>query len=234
MTRDFKGVWIPRDIWLSKDLTLQEKIMLVEIDSLDNENGCFASNAYFSDFFELSKNRCSEIIKGLKAKGLINIDYLREDGKANIEKRVIKVVGISKGGIRNIEGGYSEKCEDNNTLFNNTDNKSQNRKTKVFPPDSDEYKLAILLYEMMKNNNPNVKEPDYQKWSKTFDSILRIDKRNQGEVIRIIKFSQTDPFWHQNILSPDKFRKQYDKLYLKWKSVEKQEIKATPVSYIYD
>lgn len=39
MNRDFKGVWIPKEIWLSTELTLQEKVMLVEIDSLDNEDG---------------------------------------------------------------------------------------------------------------------------------------------------------------------------------------------------
>lgn len=36
--RDFKGIWIPKDIWLSDKLTLQEKIMYIEIDSLDNEH----------------------------------------------------------------------------------------------------------------------------------------------------------------------------------------------------
>ena len=130
--RDFKGVWIPKEIWLSKELTLQEKLFLVEIDSLDNDSGCFASNAYFADFFDLSKNRCSEIILSLKNKGLIEVDYIYDGDKKNIEKRIIKVsgthnrvFGFSTGGIRKIEGGYSEKCEDNNTYINNTkDNKS--------------------------------------------------------------------------------------------------------------
>ena len=34
--RDFKGVWIPKEIWLSTDLKVMEKLILVEIDSLDN------------------------------------------------------------------------------------------------------------------------------------------------------------------------------------------------------
>ena len=41
--RDFKGVWIPKEIWLSADLSLTEKALFVEIHSLDNERGCFAS-----------------------------------------------------------------------------------------------------------------------------------------------------------------------------------------------
>jgi len=38
--RDFKGVWIPKDIWLSENLSLMEKVLFVEIHSLDNERGC--------------------------------------------------------------------------------------------------------------------------------------------------------------------------------------------------
>ena len=69
MERDFKGIWIDKSIWLNNDLTVMEKLFLVEIDSLDNERGCFASNAHFSEFFQLSKNRCTEIIKSLEEKG---------------------------------------------------------------------------------------------------------------------------------------------------------------------
>ena len=65
MERDFKGIWIPKEVWLSNDLTLQEKVFLVEIDSLDNEEGCYASNQYFADFFGLSTTRVSLIIKSL-------------------------------------------------------------------------------------------------------------------------------------------------------------------------
>ena len=44
--RDFKGIWISKEIWLSKDLSLMEKVLFVEIVSLDNERGCFASNRH--------------------------------------------------------------------------------------------------------------------------------------------------------------------------------------------
>src|SRR5699024_9666601 len=134
MKRSFKGIWIPSEIWLSTKLTLQEKVFLAEIDSLDNESGCYASNGYFSKFFGLSKNRCSEIIKSIESKGLIKIDYVREKGKSNIEKRVIKVVdkpnrGIreTEGAIRNVEQGYSGKLEENNTSINNTSNNTSNK-----------------------------------------------------------------------------------------------------------
>ena len=54
INRGFKGIWIPKEIWLNTDLTMQEKVFLVEIDSLDNDIGCTAGNQYFADFFGIS------------------------------------------------------------------------------------------------------------------------------------------------------------------------------------
>ncbi|WP_018592587.1 DnaD domain protein [Terrisporobacter glycolicus] len=132
MERAFKGIWIPAEIWLNKDLKLIEKLFLVEIDSLDNKDGCFASNDYFSDFFGLSKNRCSEIIKSLENKGYITASYLYKKNTKYIEKRVLRVMYKY---IRKTEyivdkptdifekpTTPSENCEDNNTSNNITNN----------------------------------------------------------------------------------------------------------------
>lgn len=132
MERAFKGIWIPKEIWLNESLTLLEKVFLVEIDSLDNEEGCYASNEYFSGFFKLSKNRCSEVIKSLEKKGLVKVSYKYKPNTKLIEKRIIKVLEKSSIGIRdidegtrNLDRGYSENLEDNNTVFNNTNNISK-------------------------------------------------------------------------------------------------------------
>lgn len=128
MKRDFKGIWIPKEIWLNEDLSIMEKLFLIEIDSLDNEEGCYASNEHFSNFFGLSKNRCTEIIKSLEKKELISIELQREAGKKNISKRIIRVLGKSNRGysenrtegVRKTDEGCSENREENNTLSNNT------------------------------------------------------------------------------------------------------------------
>jgi len=66
--RNFKGVWISKEVWINTDLTWMEKLFLTEIHSLDNENGCFANNKYFAGFFNLSIHRCSQIINALMKK----------------------------------------------------------------------------------------------------------------------------------------------------------------------
>ena len=83
---DFKGVWIPAELWTCKKLKLIEKLFLTQIYSLDSGEGCTAGNAYFSEFFDMTKSRCSQIIKSLEAKEMIKITIER-DGKL-ITKRV--------------------------------------------------------------------------------------------------------------------------------------------------
>lgn len=117
--RDFKGIWIPREIWLASELTLLEKIFLVEIDSLDNEQNCYASNAYFAEFFGISKGRCTQIIKSLEAKGFIQIQLIRD--KNVITKRVLRVVNKLNTPLAKTKQGYLENAEGNNTYLNNTE-----------------------------------------------------------------------------------------------------------------
>ena len=70
--RDFKGVWIKKEIWLNTNLTLIEKVLIVEIDSLDNsERGCFASNEYLAKFVNLSEGRVANIISDLKKRDFL-------------------------------------------------------------------------------------------------------------------------------------------------------------------
>ena len=71
--RDFKGIWIPKEIWLSDQLSLMEKILFVEIHSLDNERGCYASNRHFSEFFGVSERQIQTYIAALKKKGFITV-----------------------------------------------------------------------------------------------------------------------------------------------------------------
>jgi transposase-like protein len=73
LERDFKGIWIPKEIWLSDQLSLMEKILFVEIHSLDNERGCYASNRHFAEFFGVSERQIQTYLAALKKKGFITV-----------------------------------------------------------------------------------------------------------------------------------------------------------------
>ena len=86
-SRDFKGIWIPKEVWESSELSIMEKVLFVEIHSLDNERGCYASNRYFSEFFGVSERQIQNVIAALKGKGFVKV-FIK-----NRYDRSIKVVG---------------------------------------------------------------------------------------------------------------------------------------------
>ena len=86
-SRDFKGIWIPKEVWESNELSIMDKVLFVEIHSLDNERGCYASNRYFSEFFGVSERQIQNVIAALKGKGFVKV-FIK-----NRYDRSIKVVG---------------------------------------------------------------------------------------------------------------------------------------------
>lgn len=100
---------------------------------------------------------------------------------------------------------------------NKNDKNVKNERNNKYMSDSNEYRLASYLFNFIKRNNNQAKEPNFQSWAKQFDYILRIDKRNIEDVQHVISWCQNDSFWNKNILSPDKLRKHFDKLYLQMK-----------------
>lgn len=127
--RAFEGIWIPSSIWMNKSLTITEKVMYVEICSLGRtQRGCWATNAYFSEFFDLSKSRVSEIISSLVAKGMVTSVVERDPVTQAITKRTLrpseKAMGYSENTdtpIRKTEDPYSEKAQGNSTKSSSTE-----------------------------------------------------------------------------------------------------------------
>lgn len=117
--RDFKGVWIPKEIWLNKDLTMLEKVIYTEISSLDNENHCIAGNEYFAEFCNCSVSAVTKAIKHLKDIELIQ--ELAFDGR----HRKLRVVKFTKQSSKIYE------AESENLLSNNIDTNTSSKKDTI-------------------------------------------------------------------------------------------------------
>lgn len=104
MDRAFRGVWIPKEVWVSKELSLMEKALLVEIDSLDNENHCYASNAHFAEFLDCSIPTVSRGIKKLEDRKLIIVH--RKKTKDGTERWIESAMGATD---QNDEWPHSSK-----------------------------------------------------------------------------------------------------------------------------
>ena len=49
-------------------------------------------------------------------------------------------------------------------------------------------------------------ETDLRNWAKTFDELIRIDKRNEDEIYLVTNWARKDDFWKSNFLSANKLR----------------------------
>lgn len=105
-----------------------------------------------------------------------------------------------------------------------TNKNEKNEKNNIYVETSNEYRLAKFLFEHIRKNNPKAKEPNFQKWAKTCDYILRLDKRDLEEVKEIIKWiHREDCFWNSVILSPQNLRNNYDRLVAQKRHDDKKE-----------
>lgn len=121
--RDFKGVWIPKAVWLDERLTALDKVILVEIDSLDNgERGCFASNKHIADFCQCSETKVSKSISDLIKYGYLyvqNFDGRQRELKSRLTENAKLPCKKDKAD--------TQKMQQSNTS-NNTVNKTNKKK----------------------------------------------------------------------------------------------------------
>jgi hypothetical protein len=78
--------------------------------------------------------------------------------------------------------------------------------------------MAEILYKLSSENYPRVKEPDLAAWAYDIDKLNRIDKQDTTLIEGIMKWSQTDDFWKQQIRSGQALRRHFEKLYIAGKA----------------
>ena len=183
MNRDFRGIWIPRHIWLDKNLKPIEKILLAEIESLGGlHDGCFASNQYFADFLDLSKDRTSKLISGLKNKGYIIVELSYKEGSYEVDKRIIKANPSSYfclGGSTHLEGGGENNDYITNNYNKNNNNKASKKKTTKEPRHKyGEFKNVLLSDKDLEKLKTEYGEELVEKYIKKMDEWLELNGKH--------------------------------------------------------
>lgn len=181
--RKFKGVWIPADYWLDENLSIMEVVLITEIDSLDGENGCFASNKHFADFLGVTSGRASQLITNLKEKGYIETTYTTNN---NVTQRIIRVVNklntpvkkLNKG-IKNTKGVF-KKCVASNTSSNtsnsNTDSNSSSGRRREEDPEREQiYKQFFQLARMHDKIKGKTTTPSFDEIKQLRSLLYRIN-----------------------------------------------------------
>jgi hypothetical protein len=176
----------------------------------------YISLRYLGERWQWSKNK----VKGF-------LDYLEKRESISFKKKdshrtIINIVNL-KGYVEWIKGkrdsrgtveGQSRDSEGTKKKKVKKE-KKEKKEIKTFSSDSIEYRLAEFFLSEIRKNNPDHKEPNLQKWSKTFDLIIRLDCKNEKEIASLIRWCQKDSFEMSNVLSPNKLRERWDNLYMK-------------------
>ena len=158
--RDFKGVWIPREIWLRKDLNALDKMIFAEIDSLDNENHCTAGNEYFAEFCQCSESKVTKTVKKLIDLGLV--EQIHFDGRHR-KLRVVK---------NTIESSKIYEAESEKIRANNTSSKTN----KLF-----------ISKDINNSENPAVQHflDTYHKYCTELPKVRRLTDKRKNAILKI-------------------------------------------------
>jgi len=140
--REFKGVWIPKEIWLNKALSLVERALLAEIDSFTGDNKCFyKSNETIQEEYSISRPTISKAFKKLEGMGYIKIEFNGRLRKVTYQADRNKFTGRGKDSFGQKETMFRAEGK-NNTSINTskrTKEKTINKEEPVILPWDSKY-----------------------------------------------------------------------------------------------
>ena len=162
--RDFKGVWIPKEVWLDDRLSAVEKIILVEIDSLDStERGCWASNQHIAKFCQVSERTVSSAISKLKDLGYIYVqsfDGRQRELKSRFTSMQGRQANFASEGSKICEADmqYLRQSNTSNNTNKNTSNKEIYSEVLGYLNDKAKTNYRISSKEAQKHINARLSE----------------------------------------------------------------------------
>lgn len=113
---DFKGVFVPRVVWLDGRLTSVDKVILMEVHYLDNEDGCYASNARFAELCGCSESKVAHAVSKLKELGYV--EQVSFNGRTRVlrslvDERVVEDASRRRAGqdYTNVQGRLAHPCK---------------------------------------------------------------------------------------------------------------------------
>ena len=162
---------------------------------------------------------------------LANIDFLMfRPRKSHVGTKKISCSNIEKS--RSNTRDYNTK-----TIYKEEKISPPTTNNKIYLNDSTCYLITEYLFNRVIENYPNYRKKEHsteakiekklQDWTIAIDRMIRIDKRDSNEILKVIDWSQDDTFWRQNIKSTWKLREKYDDLLIRM-----EEESALPVSSI--
>lgn len=193
--RDFKGVWIPKTVWLDDRLNALDKVILTEIDSLDNgERGCWASNKHIADFCQCSETKVSTAISKLIKMGYLYVqkfDGRQRELKSSLSKFERQDLKNCDADSQNLNESNTSNNPSINTESEKKERKEQTKKTNfdsIVADYTENEELRSTLFEFIKMRQ-RIRKPltDYALRL----LLKKLDKLGQTDALKVELLNQS-------------------------------------------
>lgn len=242
---------VPAQVMEDERIDCSEKILYALISGLAfNDGYCYASNKHFAE-----KMKCKEREIQNKLEKLQNCGYIIREVKkigmcwdrkiyvchSLISKNVYDTHHSAPSSCSTVHLQDAPQCTKVSEVILVSEVRSNSNVDKKLPTRESTAKgieIASLLWQRIKHLNAKAKQPNLNHWGKEIDDMMRVDKRSEAEIIKMLDFIFTkDEFWYKNILSPNKLRKHFDAITLRmnpWKNNLTGSTNFNPVSSVKD
>ena len=174
-SRDFKGIWIPREVWCHPTLKWYDKIVIMEVDSFTKRGAdCFFSDKHLSEFVGVSERTIRTSINRLMEEGLL--EHQGFDGRKRYLRSLLPTytakVADQPGSVFRADRQEVPKKK------TNTKTKEQTREELVYPWDDQEFKS---LWEIWLEER---KERKYKKYTHRGEqtALQKLYKDSNGDM----------------------------------------------------
>jgi hypothetical protein len=204
-------------------------------NAFDGYYWTYNSASALADLFPYwTANKIQKTLKQMADESLIivgnynKIGYDRKKWFTTSEYAIQPIGCIESAKTLNTFSQKAEPIADINTDIT-TDNKdyveATPKRAKYLFSD-DDLKTAEWMLKKVQLIMPNTKSSNIESWANTVRLMNKVDGKPHSEICAVFNWANKDSFWCKNILSPDKLRKQFDRLSIEVKG--KKEI-VTPV-----
>ena len=168
--REFKGVWIPREIWLDERLNALEKVILAEIDSLDHgaPDYCWKSNENLAAFCQCSVTKVSNAVSKL-----IDLGYVRVASFDGRKRRLHSCLTISVMQSYKKHKADLQNLQTSNTFSNPSSNTCDIKNTSYScqEPSKDASTPPVYTLPLNDGTNHEITNEDYEKYKRLYPSV---------------------------------------------------------------
>ena len=150
---------------------------------------------------------------------VINYDTYQGEGKQRANE------GQTKGKRRATNNNDNNDNNENNPIVST---ESQRGKFKF---NDKQFSFASEMLRRIMVIAPNTKKPNLDSWANTIRLMNESDNIPLNDAWKVFVWANQDQFWQKNILSADKFRKQYPQLSMRMNPVEVQQPVKKPRAF---